>query len=119
MAKKPLSKADRGDDSAGYGRPPVASRWKKGTSGNPSGRPRGSRNLQDVIRKRLLTEVTIRENGKPRKITMLEAILAKAQNDALLLGKPKPLIDVLKFLHSAGVNAGDKMHRRAGVKMHQ
>ena len=28
--------------NVGYGRPPVDTRWKKGESGNPNGRPRGT-----------------------------------------------------------------------------
>jgi hypothetical protein len=102
MAKKSLRKAGRSNSTAGYGRPPVASRWKKGMSGNPSGRPRGSRNLKSMIRKRLLAQVTVHENGKARKITSLEALLAKALNEALL-GRPKAFIDVCKFLQSAAL----------------
>lgn len=30
---------DDGDDKVGYGKPPKSSRFKKGTSGNPAGRP--------------------------------------------------------------------------------
>ncbi len=102
MAKKSLSKVARDDYEVGYRRPPYASRWQKGASANPSGRPKGSHNIKSVIRKRLLAQVTVRENGKPRTITSLEALFAKALNEALQ-GRPKAFIDVCKFLQSAGL----------------
>jgi hypothetical protein len=35
----------------GYGRPPAKSRFKKGTSGNPRGRPKHSKNMKTIIRR--------------------------------------------------------------------
>jgi hypothetical protein len=37
--------------SVGYGRPPKHTRFKPGRSGNPKGRPRGSRNLSTEMQK--------------------------------------------------------------------
>lgn len=37
------------DYEVGYGRPPVATRFKAGQSGNPSGRAKGTRNLTTVF----------------------------------------------------------------------
>ncbi len=44
-AKKALAIRPR-DYDVGYGKPPAAGRFQPGTSGNPKGRPRGSKNRQ-------------------------------------------------------------------------
>jgi Family of unknown function (DUF5681) len=65
-----------GDYEVGYKRPPKVTRWKKGQSGNP--RSRREHELPDVIAimDRLLSEaITVVDQGKPKKITVLEAIL--------------------------------------------
>lgn len=36
--------AQPSDYEVGYGKPPAETRFKKGQSGNPNGRPKGSRN---------------------------------------------------------------------------
>jgi hypothetical protein len=39
-----MSTKKRPRQAIGYGRPPVATRFRKGCSGNPHGRPKGARN---------------------------------------------------------------------------
>ena len=41
------------DHAVGYGKPPVASRFQKGQSGNPEGRRRGTKKLIDLISEKL------------------------------------------------------------------
>ena len=67
----------------GYGRPPPEHQFKPGQSGNKRGRPKGSKNEATIIRKILDRKIPIRDNGKARKITVLEGILTKAADDAL------------------------------------
>lgn len=66
----------------GYGRPPEATRFRKGISGNPRGRPRGSSNLTTILKKVLRERVTINENGQRRTVTKLEAALKQLLNKA-------------------------------------
>jgi len=38
-----------GDDEVGYSKPPVHTRFQKGQSGNPSGRPAGRKNILELV----------------------------------------------------------------------
>ena len=40
-------------ESGGYGKPPRDTQFKKGVSGNPSGRPKGQATLPAILRKKL------------------------------------------------------------------
>ncbi len=62
-------------EGTGYKRPPVASRWKKGQSGNPSGRKRGTLNLRTDLIAELEEVIQINEGGSARRITKQRALL--------------------------------------------
>jgi len=63
------------DYEVGYGKPPRSTRFKKGQSGNPRGRPSGSKNLSTLLSEALNEPVIVTENGRRRKITKREAIV--------------------------------------------
>lgn len=67
----------------GYGRPPPEHRFKPGQSGNKHGRPKGSKNEATIIDELFSRKVDIRQNGRVRKITLLEAICLRCAEDAL------------------------------------
>ena len=71
------------DYEVGYGRPPRHTRFPKGRSGNPAGRPRGCRNKRSVVRGIIERKVTLRENGKTRRVSVFEALVESLVAKAL------------------------------------
>lgn len=73
---------DGDGDAVGYGRPPKHTRWKKGQSGNPSGRPKGARGLKTDLRAELISRMEISMNGKrvsgTKQQLMLRTLTARA-----------------------------------------
>jgi hypothetical protein len=61
----------------GFKKPPKAHSWKKGESGNPKGRKKGSRNKKTIII-RLMEGRLGRKIPDPKKLTAQEALLWKA-----------------------------------------
>jgi len=67
----------RHDFEVGYGKPPRHTRFKKGQSGNPRGRPSGSKNLKTLVREALKEPFIVSEDGRHRKITKRQAIVTQ------------------------------------------
>ena len=59
----------------GFARPPTQSQFQQGQSGNPRGRPKGSRNLKTDLANLLRGKVEITINGERRRMTRQEAML--------------------------------------------
>ena len=70
------------NEEVGYRRPPQHTRFKKGQSGNPHGRPKGTPNLATVLERMLREPVSIEENGKSKKVTKLEAAIKQLADKA-------------------------------------
>ncbi len=63
------------DEQVGFRKPPNHSRFKKGQSGNPRGRPRATRNLKTDLAEELSEEILFREGGRSQKISRQRAIV--------------------------------------------
>jgi Family of unknown function (DUF5681) len=71
---------DEGDYEVGYGKTPRHSRFVKGQSGNPRGRPPGAKNMKTLLNKALSEVVVVTENGGRRKLSKREAIVTQLVN---------------------------------------
>ena len=65
----------KNDYDVGFGKPPKTSRFKKGKSGNPKGRPKGSRNIKTDLTDALNQKVSIQEGGSVKKVSKRKAIV--------------------------------------------
>ena len=63
------------EEIVGYGRPPKATQFKPGQSGNPKGRPKGSRNVLSEVKGLFLGKVAVNDGGRRRNVTRLTAVL--------------------------------------------
>lgn len=63
------------EESVGYRRPPKSGQFKPGQSGNPKGRKKHVANFKTDLTDELRETITVRENGRERKITKQRAFV--------------------------------------------
>jgi hypothetical protein len=92
--------------AVGYGGPPAHSRFKKGQSGNPWGRPSGAKNLKTVLNEALNERVIVFENGRRRKITKFLAIIKQVVNQSAKADwrHTKILLDIIRDIRPRQLN---------------
>jgi len=93
---------DGGDDGSGGGghqKPPKATQFQRGQSGNPNGRPKGSKNLVTLIKQAAYDKIVVNsKDGKKRHLTRIEAGLIQlsikaAQGDTTAIQRLTDLVD--------------------------
>jgi hypothetical protein len=71
------------DYVVGYGRPPKATQFPPGKSGNHKGRPPGSRTVGALLQEILREKIPVTENGVSRRVPRLKVMILRLANDAL------------------------------------
>jgi len=80
--------AKASDYLVGYRKPPDATKFKAGQSGNPKGRPKGSPNIVTAFVNALKGNIIVMENGRSIKMSRPDALARKAFAMAIK-GNPK------------------------------
>ena len=97
-----MSSEQPSDYEVGYGKPPRHRRFEPGRSGNPRGRPPGSKNLSSLLKKALDEPVVVVENNRRRRIAKREAIVTQFVNQSAKgdLKATQLLLNILRDLES-------------------
>lgn len=85
----------------GYRRPPKSGRFKPGKTGNPKGRPKGSRNFLTLLEQELAQSIVVNENGKKKTITRMQAMVKRLVAGALQ-GDLKSMLTLVEILRRTG-----------------
>ena len=91
-----MSDQSNDDYEVGYAKPPKSTRFKKGQSGNPKGRPKGAKGVKANLKRELASKITVRERGREIKISKAE-VLAKGMMGDATKGDAKSRIEILKL----------------------
>jgi hypothetical protein len=95
------------DYEIGYGKPPKSGQFKKGVSGNPSGRPKKPTDFLSALLREANSEVPINENGKQKKAKKIEVVAKQVMNKAAS-GSIQAQRLLFKLLQQAGERAAEQ-----------
>src|SRR5271163_117687 len=106
LSKRRRAMSDEDDHIARYQRPPRQGQFKPGQTGNPRGRPKGSKNIRTYVTEHLNKKIPVIEEGKTRKISRAEAIAIQLVNQAAK-GEPKGLAAVISLTREFDAAVGE------------
>ena len=89
----------------GKGRTPPTTRWKPGQSGNPKGRPKGSKNAASLALAELKRKVRVTFPGNKKKQMTVMEISYRRLSDRAMAGDQKAL--ALLLMLAEGLNVAD------------
>lgn len=92
----------------GYGKPPKSGQFKKGKSGNPTGRPSNSRNFSSYLIEELSSHITVTEGTNKKTYTKMQAMAKKMVHDALT-GPTRSAEAVLDTMKKLGLLTEENM----------
>ncbi len=108
---KPPAKGGSGDYEVGYAKPPEHTRFQPGQSGNPRGRPKGTKNLKTDLMEELGEKILVREGDRARQVSKQRA-LVKALLTRALKGDVRAaslLLSMMMRLLDTGEGAPDEV----------
>lgn len=73
--ENPTPETTDNDYAVGYRKPPRHTRFEAGRSGNPRGRPRGTKNLKTDLLEELGEKILVREGEQSRRVSKQRAVV--------------------------------------------
>lgn len=109
-------------DRAGYRRPPAGTRFKKGRSGNPAGRPKGSRNRPKRVFDERLDTLILEEAYRlvdagaagNEAMPVVKAVL-RSLVDTAAKGDPRAQAVFLKLVGDSQADAEERQRRETAA----
>jgi|SRR5258708_4753494 hypothetical protein len=93
-------------ESIGYRRPPKNRQFQPGKSGNPNGRPKGTRNFKTDLREELSEIISFREGGHDFSISKQRALIKRLVSSAIN-GDARAIATVMSFCARVLGDEGD------------
>ncbi len=87
-----------GDYEVGYKKPPPRSRFRKGRSGNPKGRPKATKNFKTDLMEELRERILLRE-GTTRKRVSKQRALIKSLTAKAIKGDTRAASAILGMIY--------------------
>jgi Family of unknown function (DUF5681) len=97
-----MAERSKTKDGAGYGKPPSHSRFRKGESGNPNGRPKAVPSFRSDLLHELQVPHPIHEEGETTTVTKQKAFI-RSLTEAAINNDMRAVSALLAFMRHYGV----------------